>query len=409
MPARTTARPLAAYRTGAAPRSVLTIWLGWLWLMAGINMAAPLYAVYAQKFGFSSLVLTLVFATYAAALVPSLLLCGRLSDRYGRRPVILAGLAAAAVGLLLLALAQGTWWLFVARGFQGLAVGLVSGPATAALVELAPVGSRQRPALLAGLAQAGGCAVGPMLAGALAQWAPAPLVLTYLVGLAGLLVAGAATLAVPEPGEVSGEPWRVQLPRIPRDIAADVARVGLTAAIAWASVALYLSVVPTYVATLLDTDNLALVAAVSAAALAASCVGQVVSERLPLPVARAQAVALAMLAVGLVALAVAGPTASLAVLLTGAAVTGAGHGLGFLNAQHELNDIAPAERRGEVTAAFICCIYALVGGAVIATGLLDLGLSFNASLECVSVVLALTAAGAAAWQAGAARTAARVS
>jgi hypothetical protein len=208
---------------------------------------------------------------------------------------------------------------------------------------------------------------------------------------------------------VSGEPWRVQLPRIPRDIAADVARVGLTAAIAWASVALYLSVVPTYVATLLDTDNLALIAAVSAAALAASCVGQVVSERLPLPVARAQAVALAMLAVGLVALAVAGPTASLAVLLTGAAVTGAGHGLGFLNAQHELNDIAPAERRGEVTAAFICCIYALVGGAVIATGLLDLGLSFNASLECVSVVLALTAAGAAAWQAGAARTAARVS
>jgi hypothetical protein len=409
MPARAVARPLAAYRSaGAAPRSVLTIWLGWLWLMAGINMVAPLFAVYAQKFGFSSLVLTLVFATYAAALVPSLLLCGRLSDRYGRRPVIVAGLAAAAVGLLLLALAQGTWWLFVARGFQGLAVGLVSGAATAALVELAP-GSGQRPALLAGLAQAGGCAVGPMLAGVLAQWAPAPLVLTYLVGLAGLVLAGAGTLAVPEPGEATGEPWRVQLPRIPRGIAADVGRVGLTAAVAWASVALYLSVVPTYVAALLDTDNLALIAAVSALALAASCVAQVGSERLPLPVATAQSVALLLLAVGLVALAVAGPTRSLGVLLTGAVVTGGGHGLGFLNAQHELNDIAPAERRGEVTAAFICCIYALVGGAVIATGLLDLGLSFSASLESVAVVLALTAAGAAVWQAGAARTAARLS
>jgi hypothetical protein len=135
----------------------------------------------------------------------------------------------------------------------------------------------------------------------------------------------------------------------------------------------------------------------------------VVSERLPLPVARAQGMALVMLAVGLVALAAAGPTGSLVVLLAGALVTGAGHGLGFLNAQHELNDIAPAERRGEVTAAFICCIYALVGGAVIGTGLLDLGLSFNASLECVAVVLALMAAGAAAWQSVAARTATRVS
>jgi hypothetical protein len=234
-------------------------------------------------------------------------------------------------------------------------------------------------------------------------------VLTYLVGLAGLLVAGVATLAAPEPGEATGEPWRVQLPRIPREIAADVARVGLTAAIAWASVALYLSVVPTYVAGLLHTDNLALIAAVSAVALAASCVGQVVSERLPLPVARAQGVALVMLAIGLVALAGAGPTTSLAVLLVGAVVTGLGHGLGFLNAQHELNDIAPARRRGEVTAAFICCIYALVGGAVIATGLLDLGMSFNASLECVAVVLAFAAAGAAVWQAGAARTSARLS
>jgi cytochrome bd-type quinol oxidase subunit 2 len=52
---------------------VTIVWLAWLVLMAGANLATPLYAVYAERFHFSSLVLTLVFATYAFALVPSLI------------------------------------------------------------------------------------------------------------------------------------------------------------------------------------------------------------------------------------------------------------------------------------------------------------------------------------------------
>ena len=65
----------------------LNVWAAWLVLMAGANLATPLYAVYAQTFGFSSLVLTTIFATYAVVLVPALILFGRLSDRFGRRPV----------------------------------------------------------------------------------------------------------------------------------------------------------------------------------------------------------------------------------------------------------------------------------------------------------------------------------
>src|SRR5436190_19525733 len=93
-----------------ALRPVLVVWLAWLLLMAGANLAAPLYAVYAARFGFSSLVLTAIFAAYAVVLVPALLLFGRLSDRFGRRPVVVAGLVVACTGLALFALARGTAW-----------------------------------------------------------------------------------------------------------------------------------------------------------------------------------------------------------------------------------------------------------------------------------------------------------
>jgi MFS family permease len=97
--------------------------------MMGVNLAAPLYAVYTVRFGFSSLVLTAIFATYAFTLLPALLVFGRLSDRVGRRPLILAGAVTACIGLALFAGAQGTAWLFAARALQGIAVGMISGPA----------------------------------------------------------------------------------------------------------------------------------------------------------------------------------------------------------------------------------------------------------------------------------------
>jgi len=79
------------------------------------NLPTPLYGVYQERFGFSSTALTLIFAAYTIALIPSLLVFGQLSDRVGRRPVIAGGLGVAAIGLALLATAQSTAWLLAAR------------------------------------------------------------------------------------------------------------------------------------------------------------------------------------------------------------------------------------------------------------------------------------------------------
>jgi MFS family permease len=384
-------------------RRLLTVWFAWLVLMAGANLATPLYAVYSQRFGFSPLVLTAIFATYAIVLVPALVLFGRLSDRFGRRPVVAGGLATACVGLALFAAAQGTVWLFVARGVQGLAVGMISGAATAALVEFDPRGSRRRAALGAGLAQAGGSGLGPLAAGALAEWAPAPLRLCYLVTLGATLVAAGVVLRLPEHRDGEPEPWRPQWPRVPAEIRRPFLRLGLTGGTVWAAMALFLSIVPSYSSLLLSTKNLAVLGAVASLGLAGSVAAQPVVERREGAHGRDQAVGCLLVALGLGGVVAAAPTGSVLLLLGGSLLAGLGHGASFLTAQHELNELAPDDRRGEVTAAFIACIYFLVASFVIASGLLDTVFSLKASIEAVGSALIAVALGVAAWHVASAR------
>src|SRR5690349_11787240 len=236
-------------------------------LLTDGNLATPLYAVYRDKFGFSATELTLIFATYTIVLIPSLLLFGQISDRVGRRPVLVAGLLCGALGLALLAIADDTAWLFVARAVQGVALGAVVGTAAAALVELHPRGDHARAALATVLAQSGGSAAGPLVAGALAQWAPAPLHLSYVVCIAVTLLTAFLVAALHEPREPSGE-WRLQRPSVPAGEGRRFARASLTGAAVWAVGSLYLSVIPSYASKLLDTNDLALLGAISALMLA---------------------------------------------------------------------------------------------------------------------------------------------
>jgi hypothetical protein len=166
----------------------------------------------------------------------------------------------------------------------------------------------------------------------------------------------------------------------------------------WATLALFLSIVPSYAGELLGTRNLALLSAIAALALVASGAAQVTVARARKR-RRPEAPALVLLSAGLVALTVAGPAASLALLVAAAIAAGAGHGSAFVGAQQELNDLAPPERRGEVTAAFIACIYFVVAAAVIASGLLDVRLSLSASVGAVAASLAALTLGCATWAA----------
>ena len=98
-----------------------------------------------------------------------------------------------------LAAAQGTAWLFAARAVQGVAVGAMSGTASAALVELEPDGDRARAAMVATLAQAGGSGLGALVGGVLAEYAANPLVLPFVAWGVVVAVCIVAVLRLPEP------------------------------------------------------------------------------------------------------------------------------------------------------------------------------------------------------------------
>jgi MFS family permease len=173
-----------------------------LWLNASIMVTyfaastapSPLYALYREAWGFSALTLTLVFASYAFALLAALLVFGALSDHRGRREVVIAALVLEFASVLVFRHADSVAWLFVARIVQGLATGVATSALSAGLLDI----HRERGSLLNSVSPLFGMALGALGAGALAEFAPAPTRLVFDVLLAILAVQTLAALWLPE-------------------------------------------------------------------------------------------------------------------------------------------------------------------------------------------------------------------
>jgi len=176
--------------THTNPRSLSTflVFLGAAFafsvVMIGTTMPTPLYPVYQEAFGFSQLMITIIFAAYAFGVIAALVITGRWSDQLGRRPLLLGGLVCSIISDLVFWQADGLAMILAGRVLSGLSAGIFTGTATVAVLELAPPHWRERATFIATAANMGGLGLGPMLAGALSQYLPSPLVLTYLIHIA---------------------------------------------------------------------------------------------------------------------------------------------------------------------------------------------------------------------------------
>ncbi|WP_270263879.1 MFS transporter [Kocuria marina] len=168
----------------------------------GGNEFTPLLVMYRTVEGYEQVAVDMLLAAYVLGIVPALLIGGPLSDRHGRRALMIPAPILAMVGSILLALGAGSLvLLFVGRVFSGLALGLGMAVGTSWIKELSDRPYEAHPERVSGARRASlsltaGFALGAAIAATLAQFAPLQTVLPYVINLliclpAVLLVAGA--------------------------------------------------------------------------------------------------------------------------------------------------------------------------------------------------------------------------
>ncbi|MBK3586325.1 MFS transporter, partial [Streptomyces sp. MBT57] len=358
--------------------------------MAGTTLPTPLYGLYREELGFSELMVTVVFAVYALGVIATLLLAGNVSDETGRRPVLLAALGFSAASALCFLFEGGLPALFAGRLLSGFAAGLLSGAATVTVMELAPPGRAAGAGLAATAANMGGLGCGPLLAGLLAEYAPWPLRLPFVVHLALIAAAAVLTWLLPETVTSSGRRLRLrpQGLAVPPQVRGVFAPSALAAFAGFSLLGLFTAVAPAFVAETLDVHNLALAGLVVFSVFLASTAGQAlmgrVGERRALPGG------CFVLVAGLVLVAASLLLASLPLLVAGALCGGLGQGLAFRGAVTAISAAAPPEHRAATVSAFFVIAYLGISLPVVGVGALTLGIGLrNAGLAFAGCVLAL--------------------
>lgn len=181
-----------------SPRAALPVLFSVVVLdLIGFGILMPILPFLADHYGASGTLLGLLFSVYAAAQFVCAPLWGRLSDRIGRRPVMLGTIAGTTVALALVALAPSLLWLFVARALGGAFAANVS-VATAYVADVTDESERTRWMGMIGASFAIGFTLGPGLGALLAPLGmSAPLWAAAGIGLVNLVWA-VARLQEPE-------------------------------------------------------------------------------------------------------------------------------------------------------------------------------------------------------------------
>lgn len=397
------ARPAAAgpRRHGAG---FWVIGLTFLLLMAFSTVPTPLYSLYVARDGYGPFTVTVIFAAYAVGVVASLFLVGHLSDRVGRRPLILLAAALEILAAVVFLVRDDLPGLLVARMVSGVGIGALTATATAYLAELDGARSRPAPgraAVVATVANLGGLGLGPVLSGLLAAPSAHPLVLPYAVFGVVMVALLAAALLVPEtvlhrPGLRPYRPQRVALGSALRGRFAGSAVGAFTG---FAVFGLFSSVAASFVRDELGQPSLVVAGVVAATPFLAGALGQ------SLMASVAQGTQLRWAAV----LIVGGPAAlfggvvlaSTWLFVAGGLLAGGGAGLLFKAALGRTAALVPPHERAEALALVFLVAYAGLVVPVLAVGI---GLAYLPAAVVLGAFVVLVAVGGG-WAATAMRRA----
>ena len=324
-------------------------------MFMGSTIVTPLYSLYAKQFGFSPLMLTLIYAVYVIGNLVSLFFFGGVSDRAGRRRIVLRAMGLAALSTCIYFFATNPSWLFVARVLSGFSIGLAAGAGTAWIAEL-DAEDRTRATLVAVGSNFAGLAVGPLISGPIAEYSPRPLQLPFLIYIG--LVALSAVFIARSPETVNqqgstGTTGRTSV-AMPRSIRARFIAPAITAFTVFSLYGFYFSLAPSVLIDSLHQTNRAVGGAVVFELGLVSAATIIFTRQLAS--GTCMRLALALLVPSLALLIAAQAQGSLSLLLLGTALSGISGALGYRGSLQVVNQIAPADQRAGVSSVyFIVC------------------------------------------------------
>ena len=338
-------------------RSSWRAFIGLLVFTMGTSIITPLLPLYAERFELGAGMLTLLFAAYSGTVVPTMLVMGSLSDRIGRKRVMLPAMAIITGASLVFAMSDSVPLLFLGRVLQGLAIGSFLGVGTAFVVDHARAERRAWAAMIAGLGFRLGFGLGPGLAGVVAEYASDPthrpfeghVILMALAILAVLLAPETITRRRPPRLEV-----RVGVPRGQmRGFATFIGPAGFLMSFLDATL---LSVVPLYIFQTLEYRNVAVVGLVGFLILGMGGFTPFIFGRIEPRRGVMVGIACSSLA-SLLVVAAAG-IGTVALVVVAAAVIGFTNGVILQSGTAICGIAVPLHDRGKLISAFYMCCYA---------------------------------------------------
>jgi multidrug resistance protein len=163
--------------------------------IVGMSILFPVAPYIVQRYSNEALMVTMLTVIYAGAQFFAAPALGKISDRLGRRPVLLASVFGSAIGYFIFGLGGALWILFLSRLIDGVTGGNIS-TASAYIIDVSKPEERAKNFTLLGIAYGIGFILGPALGGVLGQWnlnAPA-----YAAGLIFLISTAVIYFLLPE-------------------------------------------------------------------------------------------------------------------------------------------------------------------------------------------------------------------
>ncbi|WUP46525.1 MFS transporter [Streptomyces sp. NBC_00259] len=369
----------------------------WVWLASWpvatmfilSNSATPLYVSWQRDIGFSQSTLTWIFAVYIVGLLASLLVSGPLSDRIGRKPVLLPALALSLISCAIFLSASSVTALIMARLLTGISVGAIVSCGMAAVADIAGPHRKKLAALLSSSAMVFGSGVGPLFSGIVAEVMAAPIIPVFSVVLALILVSFALVGKMPLHSRRQAGPL-VRVPGVPRKAFVHLILAIAVFAPGLSGTSFFLSLGPSLLYEITGNVSTAIAGILVFLTFASATGVQFAAQRFS--PGRLLAIGVASTAMGMVMLFSAVTISSSVMIFVAATFIGAGQGAGQLAGFTLLNLIIPSTRLAEANSALSVGAYVPAATLSLIAGRVSDATSIETSAITLSVILIIIAA-----------------